>query len=290
MDMCIRIKLLPLWLFIGLSLSHQISGQTREKWDSLVEIQTTYGNMLVVLYNETPIHRSNFLRLATSGSYDSTIFHRVIGDFMIQGGDIYSGRGVREPDSLRLPAEIVERFYHRKGELAAARMGDAVNPERKSSGCQFYIVQGKIINETELQINQNELNQTFAELMQQGKIDSLRNALLVLQREKKFDEMNRLILESAPYLEKISGKNLRQEVDPNKLKDYSRMGGVPHLDGKYTVFGRVINGLHVIDKIAAVQTDTSDKPLENIYMTMSLRIMRKKEVSRKYGYQYPENL
>ena len=263
-----------------------ISVAQKSKTDKLVKINTPYGEMIAVFYDQTPLHKANFIRLAEEGKYDSTIFHRVIENFMIQGGDIYrSGKFTRPSEDTRIPAEFVDGLIHRKGEIAAARTN---NPEKKSSDCQFYIVQGKVLSQDELTIDQNKLNRVFAELMQAGKIDTLRNVLIEMQKEGKFEEMNDFITQSCSYLEEVSGESLRKDegLSEEQLSAYSTVGGVPHLDGAYTVYGRIISGLEVIDKIAAIETNQSDLPLETVYMTMEVLELKKKKITKIYGYSY----
>ncbi len=260
-------------------------GGTKEK---LVKIKTSHGDMTVLLYEETPLHKANFIKLAESGAYDSTIFHRVINGFMIQGGDIYAPKNEQEPETARIPAEIVDGFYHKKGELAAARQGDQINPEKKSSSSQFYIVQGRIWKEEELTLDQNMLNQALGQLFQMGGYDSLRQQFIDLQMEGKFEEMNQLALAQKTLCEETFGINLSIDVSPERLATYTTVGGVPHLDGEYTVFGRVVEGLDVIDKIAAVQTVPGDKPATDISVTMEIVTMSKKDITEKYGYEFPK--
>lgn len=190
-----------------------------------VKIETTYGNMVVKLYNETPKHRDNFLKLVNDGTYNGLLFHRVIKDFMIQGGDPNS-RNAQKGQMLgdgelgyTLPAEFVPSLYHKKGALAAARQSDMVNPKKESSSCQFYIVQGN-----------------------------------------KWDA-NRLAM-----VEQRMGKTFTAE----QAEVYATLGGTPFLDGDYTVFGEVVEGMEVIDKIAAVQTDVNDRPQEDVKMKMTV--------------------
>jgi peptidyl-prolyl cis-trans isomerase B (cyclophilin B) len=269
--------------FLALSL---IASAQNPKKDKLVKINTSFGDMTVVLYDETPQHKANFIALAEAGKYDSTIFHRVIKEFMVQGGDIYQKPNAEKSvDDDRIPAEIVPTLFHHKGALAAARTN---NPEKKSSNCQFYIVQGKVYDKDELTIDQNKLNQTFAKLLQEGKIDSLRNELIELQKEKKFDEMNDLIANSCDYLEEISGDTLRKEMSPERLTAYTTIGGTPHLDDEYTVFGKVLEGIEVIDKLAAVETSRGDVPVEKVYMTMEVMELSKKKITKLYGHSYPK--
>jgi cyclophilin family peptidyl-prolyl cis-trans isomerase len=197
------------------------SQDTRTK----VKISTDYGDMTIALYNETPKHRDNFIKLAEEGFYDGTLFHRVIQAFMIQGGDPASknaqagamlGNG---GPGYTIPAEFNPKFYHKKGALAAARQGDNVNPKKESSGSQFYIVQGKVVSESDLRMFEQRMKVKFT---------------------------------------------------PEQIKTYTTVGGTYHLDGSYTVFGEVIDGMEVIDKIAAVQTNRMNRPLKDIKMTVKL--------------------
>lgn len=186
------------------------------------------GRMVVALYNETPEHRDNFLKLVQEGFYDSLLFHRVIPGFMVQGGDPES-RSAAPGQMLgnggpgyTVPAEIVPGLVHTKGALAAARQGDQVNPEKRSSGSQFYLVQGKPFQPNELD--------------------------MVAQRASRYGT-------PVTYSEE-------------QKETYATEGGAPHLDGSYTVFGEVIEGLDVIDRIAAVQRDGRDRPVSDVRMFM----------------------
>ncbi len=255
--------------------------------DYLVTIKTSFGDMKVLLYEETPLHKENFLELARSGRFDSTIFHRVIKEFMIQGGNVYEKEGTQEPEDARIPAEFVKSFYHKKGALAAARQVDQVNPEKKSSSCQFYIVQGKVWTEAELTIDQYKLNQAMSAMLQKSEYDSLRAAFVQMQQAREFDKMNALAINYKDEIEEVMGVELDKEFNPDRLAAYTTIGGTPHLDDDYTVFGRVVEGLEVIDKIAEVKTGGASKPVENIYMTMEVEQVKKKEITKKYGYIYP---
>ncbi len=190
-----------------------------------VKIETTYGDIVVKLYNETPKHRDNFLKLVKEGTYDGVLFHRVIQNFMIQGGDPNS-RNAKKGEMLgngelgyTLPAEFVPSLYHKKGPLAAARQADQVNPEKRSSSCQFYIVQGE-----------------------------------------KWDA------EKLKRVETSMGKSFTKE----QAEVYATLGGTPFLDGDYTVFGEVVEGLEVVDKIAAVACGPMNRPLEDVKMKMTI--------------------
>ncbi len=190
-----------------------------------VKIETTYGDIVVKLYNENPKHRDNFLKLVKEGTYDGVLFHRVIQNFMIQGGDPNS-RNAKKGEMLgngelgyTLPAEFVPSLYHKKGALAAARQADQVNPEKRSSSCQFYIVQGE-----------------------------------------KWDA------EKLKRVETSMGKSFTKE----QAEVYATLGGTPFLDGDYTVFGEVVEGLEVVDKIAAVACGPMNRPLEDVKMKMTI--------------------
>lgn len=206
----IRISMLIVLLSVVFNLN--TFAQTEEKKDPtkdyVITIHTSYGNMTVLLYEKTPLHKANFIKLAQEGFYDSTTFHRVIQGFMIQGGDVLSKDAIPTNDGMggtgyTIPAEMVAALKHRKGALAAARTGDQVNPERASNGSQFYIV-----------------------------------------------------------------------CEDN---------GASHLDGMYTIYGQVVDGLNVIDKIAEQMTDTRNRPVENIYMKVTLESLDKKKIIKKYN-------
>ena len=238
---------------------------------SKVKIQTMLGDITVRLYDETPIHRDNFLKLAKEGYYDGTLFHRVIKGFMIQGGDPDSKNapagkmlGVGGPD-YTLQAEIKDNLFHKRGALAAARQGDEVNPERRSSGSQFYIVWGDIYNEGQLrqfskQLRMQKVQDAFnalaaehkAEIMQMRR-DRNRAALQELQ--------DKLVAEAES---KVGKEGLTEE----QLQLYSTLGGTPHLDGQYTVFGEVEEGLEIVEMIQGTATGRADRPLDDIEMRM----------------------
>ena len=208
-------------VFVGLFLSLSVFSQER----TTILISTSLGDMMVELYNETPQHRDNFIKLVKKRFYDGTLFHRVIPNFMIQGGDpdskgadsnIQLGNG---GPGYTIPAELVDNLYHKKGVLAAARLGDAVNPKKESSGSQFYLVQGQVFTEEKLL--------SFG----------LR-----------------------------SGKKHTEE----QIKSYRTIGGTPHLDGAYTVFGEVVKGLEVIELIANQKRDKNNRPLKDVEMSISI--------------------
>ena len=235
-----------------------------------VKIETTMGEIVVELYNETPKHRDNFIKLAKEGVYDSTLFHRVIRQFMIQAGDPESKNAADTAQlgsgdvGYTIPAEFVPKFYHKKGALAAARMGDDVNPERASSGCQFYIVTGRKFRESQLldmagQKNNARMDTLFNQLARKHmkEIYKLRKAndqdgLLELQDSLEA-QAYALYKEEEPFM-----------FTPEQIASYTTIGGAPHLDGSYTVFGQVVSGMETVEKIEGAKTGKADRPVENV--------------------------
>ena len=249
--------------------------------DKIVLIKTAYGNIKIRLYNETPIHRDNFIKLVSEGFYDSLLFHRVINNFMIQGGDPDS-KNAKKGQTLgnggpgyTLPAEFKPDLFHKKGALAAAREGDRVNPEKRSSGSQFYIVQGKIYTPEELSVMEDRLNQNIKVDLIRKYIMAPENAKLKakidsLQKIKKYDEVNLLVKDIESAIKDDYDKADKFKFTEKQKELYTTIGGTPHLDGAYTVFGEVIEGLDVIDKIAEVKTDNNNRPLEDVVMSITV--------------------
>ena len=192
-----------------------MTAQAQEK-ETLVLIKTTKGNITVKLYNDTPLHRDNFLKLINEGWYNNSPFHRVINNFMIQGGHKQDGR---VDPCYTIPAEFRAKHFHKKGALAAARQGDQVNPKRASSGCQFYIVQGQVLTEAHIEMYKQRYGINFT---------------------------------------------------PEQVEAYTTVGGTPHLDGQYTVFGEVVEGLEIVDAIAKVKTGYMDVPVEPVVMSIEI--------------------
>ena len=204
-----------IFLFLALVIGLQLISQT-EKPETIIVIHTLYGDMTAKLYNDTPEHKNNFIKLVNEGWFDGSVFHRVIKSFMIQGGS--SATGKQDP-GYTIPAEFRPNHFHKKGALSAARQGDNVNPQKRSSGSQFYIVQGQVVDER--------------------------------------------------YLNSVSAETGHKFSDEQK-QVYKTIGGTPHLDGGYTVFGEIMMGFDVIDKIAAVETGYRDKPIEDVIMTIEI--------------------
>ncbi|TLU98748.1 peptidylprolyl isomerase [Dyadobacter luticola] len=229
-------KTILLSIFCLISVS--VFAQKKSKKDEVVTIKTDLGTMRFILFDETPKHKANFLKLADEKFYDGTLFHRVIDDFMIQGGDPTSknakpgDRVGNGENGYKIPAEISPKLYHQKGALAAARDN---NPAKESSGCQFYIVEGR-------KWSKNELAKQEA--------------------------------------------RAARKLTEDQKKVYETIGGTPHLDGSYTVFGQLIDGMEVIDKINSVEKDAKDRPEKNVPMKVSVKKMKKKKITKKYGWNY----
>ena len=262
--------------------------------DYLVTFQTRYGNMKAILYDATPQHKENFIKLAQSGAYDSTTFHRVIRDFMIQGGDV-SARAKQkgeEPTEYTVPAEFNDSLIHVKGAIAAARQADQVNPKKESSGTQFYIVQGRKYTEEELEammLNRSMQQQQdqFRRLLAKPEYASLRQEVLQLQQQGNYAAIQEKIEESKPLFEKEFGPQPDYTLSEQQRQAYTTVGGAPHLDRDYTVFGQVVDGLPVIDSIANVVTGAANRPVDDVYVTVKVEELSKKELRKRYGNIYP---
>ncbi len=237
--------------------------------------------MVAVLYDQTPKHRDNFLKLTKEGFYNGTLFHRVIKNFMIQGGDPKSKNATPQAQlgnggvDYTLPAEIKPHLYHKKGALSAARLGDNVNPNKESSGCQFYVVQGQKISDEQInRIKQNQhqtnLGMAYRMLLSDPENKKLLERQNELKKQNDTKGMQDFLKEVEPQLKKIAEKLPIQTFSDQQVIDYKTTGGTPHLDGGYTVFGQVIEGLEVIDKIAGVETSKTDRPLSDVKMTISI--------------------
>lgn len=250
--------------------------------DYLVTIKTSYGDIKVVLYDQTPEHKDNFIRLAKSGDYDSTTFHRVIENFMIQGGDVNAKEGNEGKIDYTLPAEFVDTLFHHKGALAAARQGDKINPEKESSGCQWYIVQGEVYSEAQLTTDMEKVNKYITQLYEKPDYVNLQEELTRIYYDEGQEAYSDKIMELIPILEAEFDEEFTKEYPQDRLKAYTTIGGTPHLDDAYTVFGRVVEGLEVVDKIAAVETGRVDKPLEPVYMTLEVEEISPKKLRKQY--------
>ena len=244
---------------------------------SRIKIKTTEGDIIVRLYDETPLHRDNFIKLASEGYFDGTLFHRIIKDFMIQGGDPDSKNapagknlGAGGPD-YTIPAEFVyPQLFHKRGALSAARLGDEVNPNRESSGSQFYIVWGKTFKSQELkqlerQMAMQQEQTVFNQIAQEYKAE-----IMNLRRNKDRAGLQtlqeKLVVDTKEKCKKMG----IPEFTADQVETYTKIGGTPYLDNQYTVFGEVESGLDVVEKIQNCETARNDRPKTDISMTVEV--------------------
>lgn len=262
--------------------------------DQIVVVNTEFGEIHMLLYDETPLHKTNFLKLANDGYYDSTSFHRIIDGFMIQGGDENSKDDDPNNDGqggpgYTIPAEFNSKFYHKKGALAAARTGGPSNPEMRSSGSQFYITQGRVTSAQQLKQMENSTNvqkknKALGDYIKEPANYKDLEELTGYQKRGSKDSVNMIVERLRPLAEK--DLELFAYSD-EQIKDYSTLGGTPHLDGGYTVFGEVIQGIDIVDKIAKQPKGRADRPTKDIRITVKVLEMKKSKVEETYGYKYP---
>lgn len=262
------------------NISAQQGGQKGVK----IEIKTTAGDIIVKLYDETPLHKANFIKLVNEKYYDGVLFHRVIKDFMIQTGDPKSktakkGQSLGDGGpSYTINAEFKETLYHKKGALSAARTGDEINPQKKSSGSQFYIVQGRKYTTAELdqfeqQIKMSQYMPYIREYLNKPENSALMAEVKAMQQtgdqagfDKKIKEIMIKIKPKHPEIKEFKYTSAQR-------KTYQTVGGTPFLDMNYSVFGEVIKGLEIVDKIAGVKTDQGDRPLEDVKV-ISMKVLK----------------
>jgi peptidylprolyl isomerase/peptidyl-prolyl cis-trans isomerase B (cyclophilin B) len=248
----------------------KMENQTENLKDALVDIKTSVGDIRIRLYGETPKHRDNFLKLVKEGFYEDVLFHRVINQFMIQTGDP-SSKGAPAGKSLGtggpgydIDAEIIyPQYFHKRGALAAARQGDEVNPDRRSSGSQFYIVTGKVYNagqlaQMEKQLQYQQMQTIFNDLAKQH-----RDTIMAMRRNRDQAGLQALQEELVKKTEAEAAKNPAKFTQA-QIDAYTTVGGTPHLDGTYTVFGEVVEGMDVVAKIETTATGAQDRPKEDI--------------------------
>jgi cyclophilin family peptidyl-prolyl cis-trans isomerase len=273
-------KIIGIFSLAVLALTLYSFGGKKEKI-SYVLVETTYGNMKFKLYNETPLHRDNFIKLTKKKYFDSLLFHRVINQFMIQGGD---------PDSRNAPegkmlgeggpnydieAEFVPALYHKKGALAAAREGDEQNPLKRSSGSQFYIVQGQVFDSVQIANMQVKRMDKYRKEEMKAYFNAPENKKVLKEYRKAIKnqdeaEGKRLIDSADLYVNPILERLIYSD---EQIKTYTTIGGTPHLDFEYTVFGEMIEGFDVLDSIAMVRTDKNNRPFEDVIM--SIRVVKR---------------
>ncbi|MBK6344884.1 MAG: peptidylprolyl isomerase [Bacteroidales bacterium] len=284
--MCSGYKSIQSLLILFIMLLPVFTSAQGNERESLAVISTPKGDITLMLYNDTPLHRDNFLRLAGEGFFDSTLFHRVIRNFMIQGGDPdskHAAAGVELGEGgpgYDLPSEIKAEHFHKRGVLAAAREDDKVNPKRLSSGSQFYIVQGRVYSQSDLDKIEKEQNSLTKQRIFVGIMDnplnlSIRNQFFSPDAKKDsvhfrflLDTLNKMIEKEYVLIPEF-------KLSEEQRRIYTTLGGTPQLDGKYTVFGEVVNGMEIVDAIAAGETDKNDRPLNDIRMFVKI-ITRKK--------------
>ena len=236
-----------------------------------VKIQTSEGDIIVRLYDETPKHRDNFIKLIQQDFYNGTLFHRVIKDFMIQGGDPDSKNapagknlGVGGP-GYTIPAEFVyPRFFHKRGALSAARQGDEVNPERESSGSQFYIVWGKTYNSSELKQMEKQMAMQQEQAIINLLVQKHREEILDMRRNRDRNGLQMLQDQLTSETESIAKEKGKPSFTPEQVETYTTIGGTPFLDNQYTVFGEVEEGLDIVEKIQNCETLRNDRPQKDI--------------------------
>ena len=242
-----------------------------------IKINTTEGEIVVRLYDETPKHRDNFIKLAKEGYYDGTLFHRVIKDFMIQGGDPNSkdapaGKmlGTGGP-GYTVPAEFVyPQLFHKRGALSAARQGDEVNPNRESSGSQFYIVWGKVYKPQELKQMERQLAMQQEQMVFNKLVADNRAKIMDLRRNRDQAGLQELQDDLIAQTKATCAEMPKPEFTPEQVEVYTTVGGTPFLDNQYTVFGEVESGLEVVEKIQNTATGSADRPKVDISMTMEV--------------------
>lgn len=266
----------------GAAQTQSTMNQNTTSADSLKEVKvlisTSMGDITVKLYGDTPLHRDNFLKLVGDNYYDGVLFHRVINDFMIQTGDPDS-KGAPAGKRLgaggpgyQIDAEILfPTHFHKRGALAAARSGDNVNPERRSSGSQFYIVTGKTYNEATLdqlekQMQMQQKQQIFNSLAAEHK-----DSIMAMRRNRDQAGLTALQEELVALTEKKAAEE-PVTLTPAMREAYTTVGGTPHLDGTYTVFGEVVDGMDVVDRIEKVATDAADRPTEDVKI-LSVKVL-----------------
>ena len=260
--------------FIFLLFTLSAFKEKKEKETKIV-IKTTLGNIKLKLYNETPKHRDNFIKLVKEHFYDSTLFHRVIQSFMIQGGDPDSKKAIagtmlgNGEVGYTIPAEFVPALFHKRGALAAARMGDDVNPKKESSGCQFYIVQGRSFTDSlliiqEQRINNNTKQKIFNDILNKNENKLLKEKIIAFQQSSQIDSMTAIAAILEPMVTAEFSKTAPYKFSAKHRLAYTTAGGAPHLDGSYTVFGEVLEGMDVVDKIAATPVDRMSRPISDV--------------------------
>lgn len=266
------ILVLILWVGFGISCS-QANKASKE---TLVLIKTDMGNITVKLYDETPEHKKNFLKLVDDGFYNGLLFHRVMSNFMIQGGDPNSKDAAPEVrlgagnPGYTIPAEFVPKYFHKKGALAAARTGGPSNPEKRSSGSQFYIVQGEVFTPGKLDTMEMMMNSKAKNQFLQDQFKASSEKINEFRKNNDEAGFNIFVAELRAKADSLWATHDKISFTPEQREAYTTIGGYPPLDGEYTIFGEVVEGLDVVDKIAAVETDEYNRPKTDVKMEIEV--------------------
>ena len=243
----------------------------QERETTMIQMETTLGTVTIKLYNETPLHRDNFIKLANEGFYSDLLFHRIIPNFMIQGGDPDS-KTAKPGQALgmgsvgyTIPAEFVfPQYYHKKGALAAARTGDQVNPRKESSGSQFYIVTGNVVTDADLNNIERSKSGGLEQSLFQKKVNENRELINKLQAENNEEALMALQNRFISEIQAEAALQAPFKFTEEQREVYKTIGGTPFLDNEYTVFGEVVEGMDIVDKISAVKTAPGDRPIEDV--------------------------
>jgi cyclophilin family peptidyl-prolyl cis-trans isomerase len=296
----LRFSLSFLLLVLGFAASAQTNrmNTSADAPVKLAVVTTRLGEMVLYFSDLTPLHRDNFIKLGNEGFYNGTTFHRVINNFMIQGGDNLSKDENPDNDgtggpSYTIPAELNTPLFHKRGAVAGARMGDEVNPKRESSGSQFYIVHGKKatdqeLDQIEMQINNTRLQAYFRAYVESPAGEFIRKIDWKKLQAENPDSVTKKSREIEGMIVTEFNKNEKPfKYTPEQRAVYKEKGGAPFLDAQYTVFGELISGFDVLDKIATTPTGTADRPTEKVVMDVKIVSMTRAEILKKYGFTVP---
>lgn len=271
----------------------------KNETDYLVTIHTHYGDMVAILYDETPKHKENFIKLVNSHFYDNLLFHRVIPNFMIQGGDPYSRNAPRElmlglgGPGYEVDAEFSPNIIHEKGTLSAARLRNSENPMKASHGSQFFIVQGVVISPDQaksMNIDAVQAEAGYKIFAQNPENKVVLDSLLYFEQVHDLKSRQELLTRLAPQIEKQTGVKIMKNYTPAMVTAYTTVGGLPNLDGEYTAFGKVIKGLEIIDSIGRQPTHLEDRPVKDIPMSITIEQKPREEITKEFGYVYPTKI
>jgi len=269
-----------------------------EEEQELISIKTNLGTMRFILFDQTPKHKANFIKLVNDGFYNGTLFHHVTDNFTIRGGDPSSKnapKGIRLGAGgmpYKIPAEIIPELFHQKGALVAMRDNDKVNPEKQSNGSQFYIVEGRKWSELELKmmrVDFKKIRGYYLNFLKDEGNENLKQQFSALEAKSDSRAIMELLTSYRDTLEQIYNSKLGGEQINKAHKDvYMKEGGFPSLDGEYTVFGMLVDGFDVLDKISAKPTDKFKRPVEDVSMQVSLKRLPKSKITKLYGYKFED--